>query len=62
MTKLGLLLFIACDINVGLNNVHLIEGIDYTLVNFLMWVFYLPSQVLLSLTSIIVDKKDIRFI
>ena len=60
--SLGLLLFIACDINVGLNNVHLIEGIDYTLVNFLMRVFYLPSQVLLSLTSIIVDKKDIRFI
>ena len=28
--SLGLLLFIGCDINVGLNNVHLFEGIDYS--------------------------------
>lgn len=58
--SLGLLLFIGCDINVGLNNVHLFEGIDYNLVNFLMWVFYLPSQVLLSLTSFIAQEKSIK--
>lgn len=55
--SLGLLLFIGCDINVGLNNVHLFEGIDYSLVNFLMWVFYLPSQLLLSLTNFIAQEK-----
>lgn len=58
--SLGLLLFIGCDINVGLNNVHLFEGIDYSLVNFLMWVFYLPSQVLLSLTNFIAQEKSIK--
>ena len=60
--SLGLLLFIGCDINVGLNNVHLFEGIDYSLVNFLMWVFYLPSQVLLSLTNFIAQEKSIKLI
>lgn len=60
--SLGLLLFIGCDINVGLNNVHLFEGIDYSLVNFLMWVFYLPSQVLLSLTNFIAREKSIKLI
>ena len=60
--SLGLLLFIGCDINVGLNNVHLFEGIDYSLVNFLMWVFYLPSQVLLSLTNFIDQEKSIKLI
>lgn len=60
--SLGLLLFIGCDINVGLNNVHVFEGIDYSLVNFLMWVFYLPSQVLLSLTNFIAQEKSIKLI
>lgn len=60
--SLGLLLFIGCDINVGLNNVHLFEGIDYSLVNFLMWVFYLPSQILLSLTNFIAQEKSIKLI
>ena len=60
--SLGLLLFIGCDINVGLNNVHLFEGIDYSLVNFLMWGFYLPSQVLLSLTNFIAQEKSIKLI
>lgn len=60
--SLGLFLFIGCDINVGLNNVHLFEGIDYSLVNFLMWVFYLPSQVLLSLTNFIAQEKSIKLI
>ena len=60
--SLGLLLFIGCDVNVGLNNVNLFEGIDYSLVNFLMWVFYLPSQVLLSLTNFIAQEKSIKLI
>ena len=60
--SLGLLLFISCDINVGLNNVHIIGGIDYNLVNFLMRVFYLPSQVLLSLTNMTADEKHIKIV
>lgn len=56
----GLLLFIGCDISVGLNNVHLFEGIDYSLVNYMMWVFYLPSKVLLSISSIIPSKNLVK--
>lgn len=56
----GLLLFIGCDISVGLNNVHLFDGIDYSLVNYMMWVFYLPSQVLLSISSIIPSKNLVK--
>lgn len=56
----GLLLFIGCDISVGLNNVHLFEGIDYSLVNYMMWLFYLPSQVLLSISSIIPSKNFVK--
>ena len=40
---LGLGLFICCDICVGLHNINS----AYTLATFLMWVFYLPSQVLI---------------
>ena len=56
----GILLFIGCDISVGLNNVHLFEGIDYSLVNYMMWVFYLPSKVLLSISSIIPSKNLVK--
>lgn len=42
---LGLLLFICCDICVGLHNINS----AYTIASFLMWVFYLPSQVLIVL-------------
>lgn len=56
----GLLLFIGCDISVGLNNVHLFDVIDYSLVNYMMWVFYLPSQVLLSISSIIPSKNFVK--
>ena len=56
----GLLIFIACDINVGLNNVHIIDGIDYKIVNYLMWLFYLPSQVLLACSNLVFDNKNIQ--
>lgn len=42
---LGLTLFVCCDICVGLNNILPQE----TIATFLMWVFYLPSQVLIVL-------------
>lgn len=43
--SLGLTLFVCCDICVGLHNVLPHE----TIASFLMWVFYLPSQVLIVL-------------
>lgn len=46
----GLSLFILCDINVALYNT-LAGGFVYRLSSVLMWVFYLPSQVLLVLAS-----------
>ena len=45
--SLGFFLFIMCDINVGLYNVD-INGVNKEIPNFLMWFFYLPSQVILS--------------
>ena len=59
---IGLLLFIACDINVALNNVQIFEGIDYHIVNYLMRVFYLPSQVMLSLTNMFVKNSNLVLI
>ena len=44
---LGMLLFALCDINVGLINV-LPDGAGRSAANILIWVFYLPSQILLS--------------
>jgi len=46
MFTLGLLLFIACDICVGLHN----TTFNTPLISILMWVFYLPSQVLIALS------------
>ncbi|MBP5343311.1 hypothetical protein J6Y73_05240 [bacterium] len=41
---IGLLLFIGCDINVGLSN---LIGVGSNII----WIFYLPSQVLISLSG-----------
>ncbi len=46
MSVAGMLLFLACDINVGLYNLFFLP-INYILT----WVFYLPSQLLLSLSA-----------
>ncbi len=55
----GLLLFYLCDINVALNNLDLMQvgtpGIIGQLAKYagiLMWFFYLPSQVILSINSV----------
>ena len=45
LLTLGLILFVCCDICVGLHNI----SATYTVASFLMWVFYLPSQVLIVL-------------
>ena len=44
----GLLLFVCCDICVGLFNTNVSTSL-YNFVSFMMWVFYLPSQVLICL-------------
>ena len=55
---IGMLLFLLCDINVGIFNVtNLIYPSSTTITQlslisgFLMWFFYLPSQLLLSLSG-----------
>ena len=48
--SIGLFLFMCCDICVGLFNI-LSYGKAYEIVAFMMWVFYLPSQVLISLSA-----------
>lgn len=52
----GLLLFLGCDICVGLDNASMVVssldlGSAARAVNFLIWVFYLPSQVLIACTA-----------
>lgn len=53
---IGMTLFVLCDISVGLNNlssyvdISSIRGL-VKIANFAMWVFYLPSQTLIALSS-----------
>ena len=51
LLPVGLLLFICCDICVALFNVLETSAPLYNYVAFGMWFFYLPSQVLISLSS-----------
>lgn len=46
--SIGFFLFIGCDICVGLHNI-LNNGTLYNIVTIMMWIFYLPSQVLISI-------------
>mgnify|MGYP000844872188 CR=1 FL=1 len=50
MILIGMVLFLLCDINVALYNI-LNEGLFYNISSISMWLFYLPSQVLLSLSG-----------
>lgn len=54
---LGLILFICCDICVGLFNVIPEAGELYRVVSIGMWAFYLPSQVLIALTVILKRER-----
>lgn len=49
---LGLTLFVGCDICVGLFNSGLVSGALYQIVSVGMWLFYLPSQVLIVLSAL----------
>ncbi|MCB2291132.1 lysoplasmalogenase family protein [Clostridium sp. CS001] len=58
MVVLGMILFLLCDICVALSNVTTILPIEahfiislQQIASFLIWVFYLPSQLLLSLSG-----------
>ena len=50
---LGLLLFLCCDICVGLDNAGSVIGLNFpsafiNVIQYLIWVFYMPSQVLIA--------------
>lgn len=58
MIALGMILFLLCDINVGLYNIlgfiafrNKTLNIIYNISSISMWLFYMPSQVLLSLSG-----------
>ncbi len=58
MIVFGMILFLLCDICVALSNIpvflHFIGGVMISfqqITSFLIWVFYLPSQLLLSLSG-----------
>lgn len=60
---IGLFLFYLCDINVGLNNlssmqfeIPLVIGILVKCSGILMWFFYLPAQVILSINAVLYDR------
>lgn len=48
---IGLTLFVCCDTCVGLFNAGLPDGLLYRAVSVGMWFFYLPSQVLITLSG-----------
>ena len=55
MVALGMFLFLLCDINVALYNIlkymNKTDGIIYSISSISIWLYYLPSQVLLSLSG-----------
>ena len=60
----GLILFLLCDINVGLFNLGYYFNLSYEITSILesistnlMWFFYLPSQVEITLYLVISTKK-----
>lgn len=61
---IGLLFFVLCDINVGLFNIAYFIPINtftyikiYNISSIAMWLFYLPSQVLISLSKNLLQSK-----
>jgi hypothetical protein len=60
----GMMLFLLCDINVGLFNLtgfismpKDIYNVIYSFSSILMWTFYAPSQVLIAMSSRYINKK-----
>lgn len=53
---LGMIFFALCDINVALYGLSIYNGLDITHINYniiyaLIWIFYIPSQILLSISG-----------
>lgn len=66
---LGLFLFLLCDISVAIYNMGMYLSVNHEFFDFLygmaknfMWIFYLPSQVLISLSVPIaaIDRKEVH--
>ena len=51
LLSLAFFLFILCDVNVALNNLSIENQSFKFAIYFMMWLFYLPSQVILSTNS-----------
>ncbi|MBZ2175565.1 lysoplasmalogenase [Schnuerera sp. xch1] len=55
MVAIGMILFLLCDINVALYNIfgiiNITDGLLYNISLISIWLFYLPSQVLLALSG-----------
>lgn len=51
MITVGMIFFLLCDINVALYNILEKNNVMYGISSVAMWLFYLPSQVLLSLSG-----------
>lgn len=62
---IGLTLFYLCDINVGLNYLLYIENLPRLIVMFannagiFIWLFYLPSQIILSVHGVFYSKEEL---
>ena len=57
LSRIGMILFIGCDINVFLSNFLHASSVFFGPALILMWVFYLPAQTLLAL-SVVSFSKD----
>lgn len=62
---IGMVLFLLCDINVGLFNLsgfiampRELYSVIYSISSILMWTFYAPSQVLIALSSKYINQSE----
>lgn len=64
MICIGMILFFMCDVNVFLFNILELSGGYFAgICGFLIWLFYLPAQVLLSLSGYkYINKKDLTIV
>ncbi len=63
MILIGMTLFLLCDINVGLYNILGYMGkvdVFYNISFVSMWLFYLPSQILLALSGYNYNQGEMK--
>lgn len=62
MICIGMILFFLCDINVALFNIFKANGSCFASISgFLMWMFYIPSQVMLALSGYKFSGKKLPY-